>query len=304
MKVSTLARGALRSYLLGTGLIIRIEPFSVRIQSDVDTLVDDIAVVYADFEIESANGFCDFHLQIFREGGLRRWFKPLARFYFDSRPSFVPLSASQAFTMFEWGLNWCIAAHCHQYLIIHAAVIEREGFAAIIPAPPGSGKSTLCAALIQRGWRLLSDELALLDMASMQLYGMARPVNLKNQSIELIQRFEPTASFSRIVPATTKGTIGLLKPPSESVRRVKESATPRWVIVPNYDPESGPVLVHRSPAETFMLIADQSFNYDVHGVRGFEAVGRLIDQCETYQFTYSKLEDAVEVFSEMVEALQ
>jgi predicted ATPase len=29
----------------------------------------------------------------------------------------------------------------------------------ILPAPPGSGKSTLCAALVTRGWRLLSDEL-------------------------------------------------------------------------------------------------------------------------------------------------
>jgi predicted ATPase len=33
-------------------------------------------------------------------------------------------------------------------------VVERDGHALILPAMPGSGKSTLTAALVQRGWRL------------------------------------------------------------------------------------------------------------------------------------------------------
>lgn len=301
MKVAATSRAELIRRLRGDGLILRIEPFSVHLKSDIASLADDLSITYADFEVENAGGFCDFHLQILREPGFRRWFKPLARFYFDHRPSFVPLSARQAFTMFEWGLNWCIAAHCHHYLIIHAAVVERNGFAAIIPAPPGSGKSTLCAALIQRGWRLLSDELALLDIASMRVFGMSRPVNLKNQSIDLIRHFEPSAEFSNVVPDTTKGTIGLLKPPSESVSRVKESAEPRWVIVPKYVHDAEPLLEQKSPAEMFMLIAEQSFNYDVHWTRGFDAVGRLMDQCETLQFSYSRLDDAVKVFDQLAE---
>jgi hypothetical protein len=42
-------------------------------------------------------------------------------------------------------------------------VLERGGRALLLPAPSGSGKSTLCAGLAFNGWRLLSDELALLD---------------------------------------------------------------------------------------------------------------------------------------------
>jgi len=303
LKISETSHAELMRCLRGNGLIIRVDPFTIHLKSDIESLAQDISVAYGDFSLESADVFCDFHLQIFREQGVRKWFKPLARFYFDSRPSFVPLPARQAFTMFEWGLNWCIAAHCHQYLIIHAAVVERNGFAAIIPAPPGSGKSTLCAALIQHGWRLLSDELALLDINSLQVFGMARPVNLKNQSIELIRQFEPSSVFSKVVPDTTKGTIGLLKPPRESVERVKESAKPRWIIVPKYTADSKPFLEKKSAAETFMLIAEQAFNYDVHGTLGFETVGKLLDRCDTLQFTYSRLDDAVKVFDQLAGAV-
>ena len=40
---------------------------------------------------------------------------------------FAPLPLDQAFPMLEWGLNWCVSAHCHQYLIFHAAVVEKSG---------------------------------------------------------------------------------------------------------------------------------------------------------------------------------
>src|SRR3546814_15972535 len=86
--------------------------------------------------------------------------------------------------MLEWGLNWCIGAHGHQFLIIHAAVIERNGLAAILPGAPGSGKSTLTACLVHNGWRLLSDEMALVSLQDGGLTALARPISLKNRRSE------------------------------------------------------------------------------------------------------------------------
>lgn len=39
----------------------------------------------------------------------------------------------------------------------------------------GAGKSTLCAALCADGWRLLSDEMALIEPDTGRLRGMGRP---------------------------------------------------------------------------------------------------------------------------------
>lgn len=280
-------------------LLLQISPFVARIRSDVHKVARELALMYGDFGVCSPDAFADFHVEVAREAGLRRWFKPLARFAFDGKWSFVPLPAEQAFPMIEWGLNWCVAAHAHQYLVIHAAVIEKGGRAAVLPAPPGSGKSTLCAGLVNRGWRLLSDELALYDLDTGLIHGMARPVNLKNASIDVIQAFAPDAVFTAPVPDTTKGTVALMRPPSASVSRAEEPARPAWIILPKYVAGAEPVLSVHGKAETFLLVAEQSFNYDVQGERGFSAVGDLLDQCASYRFSYGRLDDAVGVFDRL-----
>lgn len=259
----------------------------------------DITSMYGEFEICPPDTFADFHINVAREPGLRRWYRPQARFYFDGQPAFAALPANQAFSMIEWGLNWCVAAHAHQFLIIHAAVVERGGRAALLPAPPGSGKSTLCAGLVQRGWRLLSDELALIDIQNGLVRGMARPVNLKNASIDVLRGFAPEVVMTPPVPDTLKGTVALMQPPRDSVRRVREPARPAWVVLPRYVAGSAAVLAPHNRAATFLLMAEQSFNYDIHGLRGFETVAALMDRCECLQFTYGNLDDAARVFDQL-----
>ncbi|MFL6698555.1 MAG: HprK-related kinase A [Vitreoscilla sp.] len=299
MKVAGLSQAELARLLRRGELLLELPPFVARLRSDVPGLAQDITAMYGEFAFSSPDAFADFSVEVSMEPGLRRWYKPQARFFYDGQPSFAPLPADQAFPMIEWGLNWCVAAHAHQYLTIHAAVIERGGRAAVLPAPPGSGKSTLCAGLIQRGWRLLSDELALLDMDSGMIHGMARPVSLKNASIDVIRAFAPEAVMTAPVPDTVKGTVSLLQPPPASVARVREPARAAWIVLPSYEPDALPVFSPHGKERAFMTLAEQSFNYDMHGAPGFEAMGRLVDQCECLRFNYGRLEDAAAAFERL-----
>ena len=304
MKVAGLSQAELARLLRRGELLLELPPFVARLRSDVPGLAQDIAAMYGEFAFSPSDAFADFSVEVSLEPGLRRWYKPLARFYYDDQPSFAPLPAEQAFPMIEWGLNWCVAAHAHQYLTIHAAVIERGGRAAVLPAPPGSGKSTLCAGLIQRGWRLLSDELALLDMDSGMIHGMARPVSLKNASIAAIRAFVPEAVMTAPVPDTVKGTVSLMQPPSVSVARVREPARAAWIVLPSYEAGAPPAFSPHGKERAFMTLAEQSFNYDMHGARGFEAMGRLVDQCECLRFNYGRLEDAAAAFERLAASSQ
>jgi HprK-related kinase A len=285
--------------LAGPGLRLRTGPVVSRIQSRLGAVADGIALHYAEHPIGDPAGFADFHVGLAPPRGLRRWLQPQVLFQFDGAPPFHPLPADQAFPILEWGLNWCVSSHCHQYLILHAAVLERCGGALILPAPPGSGKSTLCAGLVSRGWRLLSDELTLIDPATGSIQPLPRPVSLKNAAIEVIRRFAPRAVLGPTVRDTLKGSVAHLKPPLESVRRAAEPAPPRWIVFPRYQAGAPARLKPLAKGRAFMQLADGAFNYDLHGRRGFEVLAQMVEACACYEFVYGELEEAVKTYEKL-----
>jgi len=300
MKIKEYNRKELKAIFNKGGNIV-ISPFIVNIQSSLPEVTKSIECLYSDYElITDDTSFTDFYVNICSR--LFRWgYKPQARFYTDGRQPFLPLPLSQAFPFFEWGLNWCIAQYINTRLIIHSAVVEKNSQVFIFPGIPGAGKSTLCAALINRGWRLLSDEMAMVDLDNYQVTPIVRPVGLKNESIDIIKSFAPDAVFGKSFLDTSKGTVAHLKPSIKSVEQSTKKGVCRWVIFPEYVPNAKLQLVPISSAESVLKLAGNSFNYNVLGGAGFEALCSLVEKSESFSFTYSCLDEAIMKFNELVE---
>jgi len=299
LTVGMMAPAELRARLSGDGLVLRTGPFTNLIRSNVPHLIDTVALMYADYPVEPGGGFADFHLDYSLARGMRRWFHAQVRFSYDGSTPFQPLPLAQAYPMLEWTMNWCVSQRAHTYLIIHAAVLEKHGRAIILPAPSGSGKSTLTAALLGHGWRLLSDEMTLVDLDDGNVVPLPRPVSLKNASIDIIRAFRPDAVLSRPVEQTTKGTIAHLKVPAGSIARAVERARPAHIVFPCWE-AGAPLQLELLPkARAFMQVADNCFNYQVLGARGFGALGRLIDASDAHLFRYSSLPDAMGLFERL-----
>ncbi|MGZ8215962.1 HprK-related kinase A [Methylomagnum sp.] len=275
------------------GLSLAMGPFAVRIRSQVDSLVVPMRAVYGDFPVLDANPQADFNVDLQKPFSLRAWIQPQVLFKLDGRNLFEPFPEDTAFPFFEWGLNWCVGQRCHQYLITHSAVLERNGQALLLPAIPGSGKSTLCAALVFRGWRLLSDEFGLFDLAGRRLVPFPRPVALKNESIDVIRRFAPDAVLGPLFPKTRKGTVAHLRPPTAAVQRMDEAVKPAWIIFPKFT-KGAAFSIHALPkAQAFLRLAHNSFNYEITGADGFRAVAEIIRACDCYDLNYGDLDDVI-----------
>lgn len=298
MKLGELGHKAL-TRRLRDGLILETGPFRTRIFSHAPEVIAGLALLYSDFTVH-ADGFYDFHVKVDRVRGLRRFVRPQITFNFDGIEPFTPLPADHAFASLEWGLNWCIAGHAHHYLMLHAAVLEKNGRAVILPGDPGAGKSTLTAALALSGFRLLSDELTLIDRDDGLLVPLARPVSLKNSSIDIIRNFSPQAVMGDAAYDTHKGTVSHLKPPSESVRRSDEKAIPAFIVFPRWKANSNATLTHHSKSDAFIHAARHSFNYELLGSLGYDLNANMIEASECHDFEYSKLSDAIRVFSELM----
>jgi HprK-related kinase A len=230
---------------------------------------------------------------------LRRYFRPQIELTVDGLRPFEPYPRKHAFPLFEWGLNWILAMTAHQYLMLHSAVLERNGIACIFPALPGSGKSTLCAALAHHGWRLLSDEFGLVDYQTMQILPMPRPIGLKNQSIEIIREYLPQAFIGPNFYNTRKGTVAHVAPPSDSIAQQHVAARPALIVFPRYSPEHGCRLKSISKSLAFTRLSNNAFNYKVSMANGFRALGHLIQTCDAYSLEYHSFEQAINSLNEL-----
>jgi hypothetical protein len=296
LTLSSLSAAELRQRLAETGVYLRTGPLVVHLRSSLPTVAEGIHLLYGDYPLLESE-FADFHVKLARPRNWRHWLKPQVEFSFDGYHPFKPLPLSQAFPMFEWALNWCVANHIHRYLNIHAAVIEKNGYAVILPGPPGAGKSTLCAALVNRGWRLLSDEMALLSLEQNLVIPIPRPVSLKNQSIDIIRHYAPETVFGRLAVDTHKGVVAHMKPSLDSVQRATIPAKPAWVILPRYEAGAEAVLSPLPKGQICMRLAENSFNYNILSGHAFKTLTTMLDQCHCYSFKYSQLDDALQIFN-------
>ncbi len=282
------------------GIFIKTGPYVSCLNSSISNVSESLLTLYHNSQISLTEEFADFRVSINYPNVLRRWVRPQVLFKHNEVIPFKPLPASQAYPFFEWGLNWCIATHSNFYLILHAAVVEKNGCALILPAMPGSGKSTLAAGLSACGWRLLSDEMALCDPQTEQIIPVVRPISLKNESIDVIKYFAPEFVFGSIIKDTTKGTVTHAKVPCD-LSVIDRPAMPTWLVFPKFEKGSKTSLVEISKAKAFFSAAENSFNYNVLAETGFRCLANLIDACDCYNFLYSDLNQAVKVFDRLAD---
>jgi HprK-related kinase A len=274
------------------GVQISIGPFLVRVRSELTDVRDFVQRFYADFPLREGD---DGHFDIAIVGGrgIRRWVRGQARVVLNGATPFLPLPVDQAGPSLEWGLNWCVGNKAHQYVAVHAATVERGGRALLLPAAPGSGKSTLCAALVSAGWRLLSDEFALLDPASGRVRPIPRPVSLKDASIEIIRQRSPGAVFGPEALDIEGCRFVHMRPPADSVRRATETARPGWVIVPRFAAGRSTTCEPLPKPRALMHITGQSFNYNYLGAKGYTCLAALVREAACYRLEYSDLDEVL-----------
>ncbi|WP_395344596.1 HprK-related kinase A [Ningiella sp. W23] len=279
-----------------------LSPFRFQIITDIDLVLDNAKRIYQQKFIDGdlSCHYIDYQLSVMKSGGVRSFYKPQARFFCDTREPFKPLNHNQGFAMLEWGMNWTVAAHELQHVIIHSAVLEKNGKAIIFPAPPGSGKSTLTAYLANNGWRLLSDEMALIIPFSDIVVPFVRPICLKNQSIDIAKTWFPSGVFSSVAKDTHKGDVIHLAPKPEHFEQAGIQAKIVGVVFPRFQAGTALEIYQLDMMEAFTKLAENAFNFTAIGKDGFDTVTQLIEEIAKFEICYSQLDEVVDFLLEEI----
>lgn len=299
-RIGDLADGEFAAALQADGLHADLGAASIRVFSDVVSLAPALQRLYAAFPLAAAP-LHDLTVTLRQVPGLRSWLRPQVELVIDGTRDFEPFARAQALPQLEWGLNYGLAARLTCYLLLHAGALEHRGRALLLSALPGSGKSTLTAALCLRGLRLLSDEFGVLDLARIHLLPMLRPVALKNASIDLIAARGGSARLGPRTDGTHKGTVAHLAPCTSDVDARRQPAQPAVVVFPRYLP-AAPLSLQPVPrARAFARLAVNSFNYDALGPQGFDALGALVAASRCYEMQFGELDAAVDALVRLLD---
>jgi HprK-related kinase A len=279
-------------------LRIQVGPYIYSLQSRLPIITQGLRSLYSDFPLAPRDEFSDYNVSLRHNGPWSRLRREV-EFFFDFRRTLGPIQTNQAYAFLEWGMNWCVSVHANEYLKLHAAVVAREKGAIVMPGVPGAGKSTLCAALALSGWRVLSDEHALIPPGSTEVVPLCRPISLKNESIAVIKAFDSNAIFGPVSEDTHKGTVAHMKadlhPDSHNPGRLPVRA----MVFPKYSASDPQRLSLRPKSESFILAAYHAFNYSLLGKLGFESMVKLIDAVECYDLVYRDLDWAIKSVDEL-----
>ncbi len=278
--------------------LLQVGQFTFEVESDVSSLGDYLFHHYdKNLIAPSEDVFVDYQISIKHSHWYRRFLKPQVEFQYSNIAPFNPLPLSQAHALLEWGMNWIISTQAHQYWLIHAASLEKDGKGIIIAAPSGSGKSTLCAYLVSQGWRLLSDELAMIEPDTLRMRGLGRPISLKNQSIDVMKPYFDHSHFSKIAVDTHKGTICLLKPPLASIEQASKPVDPKLLVFVNYNQDEKLFIETVQSPIALTEIIQNSFNFGLLKMKGFQCAKRLVTECDTLYVEYSDLKACEQALS-------
>jgi len=255
-------------------LSLQIGPVAFRIASAWREPLDALRRLYEDYPAP-ADGIADFTVRLEPDKPWRRLIRPSVAIRGDYvLPDAAPLPLAQGLLAAEMGMNLQMALGQKNWLLLHAASVEKDGRALILTGESGAGKSTLAALLGARGWRLMGDEFALLDVASGMLMPFPRAVSLKNGAIEVMEAEIAPERFGPRLAGTPKGDIRHLRPNAEAIARMGEGAMPALILFPRF---GGAAAVRGvGQAETFMRLTQASTNYVALGAAGFDALARLV----------------------------
>jgi len=198
------------------------------------------------------------------------------------------VSPGLAIAHLAWEVNQGALNSTTGRLLLHAAAAEHNGDVVLFPGPQGSGKSTLVAALVQAGFRYVSDEIAAIDPDAGVVDPYPKPISLRPGSWRLLPELEPPPEPA-LAPSYPQWLIAPAAIRFDAVAAA--GGRPRVLMFPTH--ASGPTRVEPiSRSEALVSFIDQVSNFDALGRGALHLAADVVRSCRCYRLHVGDVREA------------
>jgi hypothetical protein len=198
------------------------------------------------------------------------------------------------------GAFWSAAINAHHFLFyIHAGTVGTDGACVLLPAAPGSGKSSLTAALTHRGLRYFSDEVALIEPDTFMVNPMPLAFCAKSTGWDLLARYYPEILSVPTHLRSDGKVVRYVAPPADRIQKGPGSIS--HIVFPHYDKDSKTELQPIARSEALGRLMTECLGKKQQLDRNnVEQLIRWISGIQCYALPFSSLEDAAELVTRAI----
>ncbi len=194
------------------------------------------------------------------------------------------------------GLVWQTAVNAHDFFLdVHAGVVGDGKQCYLMPASPGSGKSSLTLALTYHGFEFFSDEVALLFEEDFQVESVPLAACIKNTGLETMLHYYPQLQHCQQHYRSDEKFVRYLQPPGSSTPPHGTKRPVGAIIFPKYDPSTETRLTPLSKTDALLKFIQECLVIDTRLDKN--RVAKLLNWIEKtpcYELITTDLEDAVQ----------
>ena len=219
--------------------------------------------------------------------------------YRDGRPLALCRTTEELVPVLH-GLVWLEIADQHGFFLqLHAGVVaggprHAERACILLPARPGSGKTTLTAALVHAGWHYLSDEVAFMDAQTMRVAPVPIAFCLKRSGVAPVAEFWPAARDLQFHLRSDGKEVAYLPPPVERVVAPDARMDVRAIVFPRYRKDHVLAWHGLSRPDALRRLIDECVAISGRlSVARVQALVNWIANVTCYELTYGSTADAV-----------
>jgi len=279
----------------GPTLSIQIGQVGVAIESEQPAAAADLRELYSGFPVCSGEPLV--RLAARREGRSLLG-RPRYAIYGDEQRVFARLSTNEVLPHLEWAMNWRVVARANAYIQLHAAALVREERALLLVGRSGTGKSTLAAGLLSRGWGYYGDEIALVDPSTLHVHAYPKAICIKAGSFEVIRRLGLALWRRRHYARAVKGPVGYVRPPASDPATLY-SRPVHLIVFPQYCGEQGTCVSAMPRGEAAFELARCQVNRGTFGGSAAQRLCTLARSAGCHRLRFGPIEDALDAIERL-----
>lgn len=186
------------------------------------------------------------------------------------------------------------------FVELHAGVVSDGTHCIVLPAAPGSGKTTLTAGLVHAGFEYFSDEVALLDEETLRLRPVPLGLGIKPGAVDVLADRFPVLRNLEVHAREDGRQVRYLTLDPAQVAPHDAKRDARWLVFPRFTPDAKTELVPISRPDALRRLMHECLVLpNLLDEARVEKLVQWMRRLDCYELPMSSLGDAVDCVREV-----